>query len=75
MESKDLIRILKEVPETRLRIIDLAWKVVGEDGAIDPDKVALHYKELKEATDEAEAYSEATKEAVKCLEDLARSST
>jgi len=72
MESKDLIRILKKVPKTRLRIIDLAWKVVGEDGTIDPDKVALHYKELKEATDEAEAYSGATKEAVECLKELAR---
>ena len=71
METKDLIRILKGVPETRLRIIDLAWKVT-DDGAIDPDKVALHYKEIKEATDEAQAYSEATKEAVECLRELAR---
>jgi len=75
METKDLIRILKGVPETRLRIIDLAWNVTDDDGAIDPDKVAFHYKEIKEATDEAQAYSEATKEAVECLRELVRYST
>ena len=75
METQDLIRILKGVPETRLRLIDLTWKVVDDEGVIDPDKVALNYKEISEAVDEASAYSQETERAVLCLKDLARSST
>jgi hypothetical protein len=70
VETKDLLRILKGVPETRLRIFPFLSKVVGEDGAIDPEKVAFHYKELKEAIDEAEAYSTDTKRAVLCLKQM-----
>ena len=36
MESKDLIRILKEVPEARLRILELCHKVIGKKGDVDP---------------------------------------
>ena len=73
IETSDLIRILKEVPETRLRILDLCHKLIGEDGKIDPQKVAFYYKELQEVIEEAEQYSKETKEAVRCLRDLARS--
>lgn len=67
METEDLIRILKEVPEARLRLFPLAYKVIGEDGTVDPEKVAFYHKELSEAVKEAEAYSEDTKGAVRCL--------
>ena len=73
METKDLIRVLKEVPEARLRILALCHKLVGEDGAVDAEKVAFYSKELLEATQEAEQYSKETKEAVKCLRELAHS--
>jgi len=72
METRDLIRILKEVPETHLRILDLCPKLVGKDGKIDPEKVAFYNTELLEATKEAEQYSRETKEAVRCLKELAR---
>ena len=72
METRDLIRILKEVPETRLRIIDLCYKLIGEDGAVDPEKVAFYSSELVEATKEAEQYSKETREAVRCLRELDR---
>jgi hypothetical protein len=72
METRDLIRILKEVPETKLRILDLCRDLVGKDGNIDPEKVAFYNKELLEATQEAEQYSKETKEAVRCLRELAR---
>lgn len=75
MNVPDLIRILEGLPETRLRLIDLTWKVVDDEGAIDPDKVALNYKEISEAVGEAQAYSQATEKAVSCLKDLARSDT
>jgi len=72
METGDLIRILKEVPETKLRILDLCPELIGKDGNIDPGKVVFYSKELTEATKEAEKYSRETKEAVRCLSELAR---
>ena len=73
METSDLIRLLKEVPEAHLRLFGITRKVLGEDGQIDPEKVSFHYKEIKEAVDEAKAYSESTKEAVRCLRMLDQS--
>jgi len=73
MGTKEIIRILKEVPETHLRILDIAWKVTGEDGTVDPQKVAFYAEELEEATKEAERYSKETKEAVRCLRELLHS--
>ena len=73
MNVPDLVRVLEGLPETRLRLIDLAWEVVDDEGAIDPDKVALNYKEISEAMDEAQAYAQATEKAVLCLNVLARS--
>jgi hypothetical protein len=72
MESKDLIRILKQVPEARLRILELCHKVIGKKGDVDPEKVAFYSSELLEATKEAEQYSKETHEAVRCLRELAR---
>lgn len=72
METRDLIRILKEVPETRLRILNLCHELIGEDGAVDAEKVAFYSSELLEATKEAEQYSKETREAVRCLRELAR---
>jgi hypothetical protein len=73
METRDLIRILKEVPEARLRILELCHKVIGVNGDVDPEKVAFYSTELLEATKEAEQYSKETQEAVRCLRELARS--
>jgi len=70
VDTKELIVILKKVPETRLRLFPLAGMVVGEDGRVDPQKVAFHYKELTEALDEATAYSESTREALRCLKEM-----
>ena len=72
METRDLVRILKEVPEARLRILELCHKVIGKNGDVDPEKVAFSSKELLEATKEAEQYSKETHEAVRCLRELAR---
>jgi hypothetical protein len=73
MENGDLIRLLKEVPEAHLRLFDITRKVLGEDGQIDPEKVTFHYKEIKEAVDEANAYADATRGAVRCLKMMDRS--
>ena len=73
IEVADLVCFLKQVPETRLRILELCRELVREDGAIDGEKVAFYSKELTEATKEAEQYSRETQEAVRCLRELARS--
>ena len=70
MDAYDLIRVLKEVPECRLRLIELAWETVGDDGSIDPEKLGFRRKELEEAIAEAEAYAKATRGAVQCLTDM-----
>ena len=73
MDTCELIRALKEVPECRLRLIRLAWEVFRDDGSLDRERLTFHGKELEEAIDEAEAYTQATKEAVRCLRELGRS--
>ena len=65
----NLVEILKEVPEYRLRLTQLAWKLGGDDGKIDTNRLAFHSKEIEEAISEAEVYQEATREAVRCLMD------
>ena len=73
MGPGDLVRILSELPEVKLRLIDLTWRVVGEDGSLDQDKLTFYAKELTEAIREAENYSAATKGAVQCLIEMVRS--
>jgi hypothetical protein len=73
MNPTDLVCLLSELPESRLRLTELAWEAVGEDGSLDPAKVAFYAKELTEAIHEAGAYSQATKEMVLCLRELVRS--
>jgi hypothetical protein len=73
METQEIIRILREVPETRLRILSLCQKLIKEDGTIDREKVAFNYVELGEAAKEAQDYSRGTHEAVICLKKLAHS--
>jgi hypothetical protein len=72
LENRDLIRILKEAPEVRLRILELCRKLLKKNGDVDPEKVAFYSTELLEATKEAEQYSRETQEAVRCLRELGR---
>ena len=73
MDTKKLVVALQSLPEVRLRLITLAWKVVQADGSLDADAIGLHMKELEEAIDEAQAYSDATQELVACMIELVRS--
>lgn len=70
MDTHDLIRVLKEVPECRLRLIELAWDLVREDGTVDNKKVAFYAKELEEGLKEAESYVRVTADAIRCLKTL-----
>lgn len=70
----NLVEAFKQLPEVRLRLIDLAWQVTKENGSLDADQLLLKSKELDEAVDEAKAYANATRKAVSCLMSLVRSS-
>jgi hypothetical protein len=72
IEAKDLIRILRQVPEARLHILELCGELITEEGTIDGEKVAFYSHELIEATKEAEQYSRETQAAVRCLRELGR---
>ena len=70
MESKELIRALGEVPAFQPRLLELTKQLVGEDGSIDPGKVAFHQVELEEAIGEVRAYYRSAREGATCLIDL-----
>ncbi len=70
IDTQGLIRVLLTVPEKRLRLIELAGELVGEDGQVDPVKAGFLDQEISQAIDEAEAYSQATRRVVWHLKSL-----
>jgi len=60
MNSEDLVRALETVPEKRLKLLDLTWEVVDENGEIDRDKVIRLAAEIENAFQEARAYTHDT---------------
>jgi hypothetical protein len=67
-----LMEILQDLPQVHLELVDLAWKLIGEDGKLDFQKISFHYLEMEKAVGEAEAYAKATKGMVQCLISLLR---
>jgi len=67
MKPEEIINALEKVPEYRLRLVELAWKLVNEEGKIDLTKIAFYHQEIVEAIEEAEAYRKETKEIRQCL--------
>lgn len=70
----NLVEALKQLPEVRLRLIDLAWQVTKDNGSLDAEQLLFMGKELEEAIDEARAYVNATRKAVSCLMSFRHSS-
>lgn len=68
-----MIDALKGVPEARLRLLELAWELVREDGSLDPERASFLAREIEEAIAEAQAYAQSTREAVRCLKAMGRS--
>ena len=64
MNPQDLIEVLKTVPEKRLKLVELSWQVVKEDGGLDQNKLASLAQELELAIEEAQGYSAATEKAL-----------
>ena len=73
METEDVARALKGVPEARLRLIELARDLVGEDGSLDFKQATFLRQELEDAIREAEGYSQATQGVVWALKRMGRS--
>ena len=70
MDAGHIPEILRQLPEIRLRLIDLAWLVAGEDGTPDREKLLFHAREMEEAFAEARAYAAATRGAIECLKKI-----
>ena len=68
----DIIEILKSIPEVKLKIIPLTWKLMAEDGRIDISKASYDTTEIDTALDEAEDYARQTGSAVSRLKNLLR---
>jgi len=73
LETQALISVLRKLPEVRLKLIEVAWQVVGEDGALDIDKLGSLSMDLKDAVREAHGYVDSTKVAICALKNIARS--
>jgi len=71
MKHEDIIWILREVPEVRLRLIELAWELY-QGGELDEEKAIFLRKEIEEAVTEAEGYAKETREAVWLLKEIIR---
>ena len=68
----DITEILKGVPEVKLKVIPLTWKLLGEDGRIDIRKASYDTREVDTALEEAEDYARQTGSAVQHLKNLLR---
>ena len=68
----NIVEILKSVPEVKLKVIPLTWKLLGEDGHIDVRKVSYDTTEVDAALEEAENYARQTGNAVSHLKNLLR---
>mgnify|MGYP001571788240 CR=1 FL=1 len=72
MTPNDLVARLKTVPETRLRIIELAWELAAPDGTLDELKAVPRMAEVRDACQQAEDYGEATKKLVRNMSECLR---
>src|SRR4051812_29938960 len=62
-----IVAILRQVPEKRLAVFDLASELVDGDGEIDAEAAAARQPEINLAIVEAESYARATRPAVEAL--------
>ena len=73
MTNEEVIRALRQVPEVRLRLIELTRLLVKEDGSLDHEKASFLRQDIDQSTGEARAYAHDTERAVQWLRELARS--
>jgi len=69
---RNIVEILKSVPEVKLKIIPLVWELFDEKGRIDTRKAAYNSQEVDAALEEAKNYAQKTESAVSHLKNLLR---
>lgn len=69
-EIDKLVRVLKAVKATQLSIISIAWKVIGDDGQADNEKVVALGMDFEKAIKEAQAYSDRNRRVLQWLRNL-----
>jgi len=57
MDTQNLIKDLKALPEVNLKLLQLARESVKKRGGFDHERLKYRYKEVGEASQEAEAYA------------------
>ncbi|MFQ6027689.1 MAG: hypothetical protein ACE5Q6_09375 [Dehalococcoidia bacterium] len=67
MTPDELVEYLKEIPPAHLMLIDLAWELVGPDGAIDLNQTRYRMEDILMAKGEATAYAQGTHLMVEAL--------
>ena len=70
MKPHDLARALEGVPETRLRLVELAREVVNEEGKVDLELCLPRAAEIEAAVDEARTYAHGTERVRWSLQNL-----
>ena len=66
----DVVSILRQVPEKRLRVFELAAELLDKRGELDFEATAARQLEVNLAVAEAEGYTRATRQAVEALRRL-----
>jgi hypothetical protein len=67
-----LVSSLKTVPETRLRLTELAWEMADADGNLDELRAVPRMQEIRDACQEAENYAEGTRKMLMRLNECLR---
>ena len=68
--APDVVAILRRVPETRLRVLELAAELLDDSGELDLDAAATRRPEINLAIAEVETYTRATRQAVEAIRRL-----
>jgi len=66
----NIIAILRQVPEKRLRIFELAADLIDARGELDVDAAVCRQPEINLAVAEARAYAKATQQATEAIRQL-----
>jgi hypothetical protein len=64
MMHQDLIQALTAVPEKRLALLEMSWKVLDKDGQLDEKKIREISLELEQAAAEARDYMKQVEKAI-----------
>jgi len=64
MMHQHLIQALTAVPEKRLALLEMSWKVLDKDGQLDENKIMAMSQELEQAAAEARDYMKQVEKAI-----------